>query len=166
MPKVSVARVIPAPQAEIWAAVSDIVNARRWNTAWTRIEVTTELTHGAGTRFRAHTQSGETYDFEVSDWLAPEYIAFSPIRDEDEQYGITLDSHAFRLKAIGEGETMVELIAQATARGLRGRFTAMFFWSGYQKEGLNLALDALEALFEPSPAGNPESEPEARSPAD
>jgi hypothetical protein len=157
---------MPARQRDIWAAVSDIQNARRWNTAWTRIEITTEQTHGAGARFRAHTEGGEAYDFEVTGWTAPEYIAFSPIRDEHERYGITLDSHAFLLKAIGEEETVVELIARATGRGLRGRFTALFFWPGYQKEGLNLALDSLEALLTPRQEGNPKSEPEAPSPVD
>lgn len=166
MPKVSVSRVIPARQGELWATVSDIQNARRWNTAWTRIEITTEQTHGPGTRFRAHTEGGETFDFEVTSWVAPEFIAFSPIRDERERYGITLESHAFRLQAVGEEETLVELIAHATAHGVRGRFTALFFWPGYQKEGLNLALDSLEALFTPRQEGNPKSEPEAPSPVD
>ncbi len=166
MPKISVSRVIAAAQDQAWAALADVANARRWNTAWTRIEITTEQTHGPGTRFRAHTEGGEAYDFEVTGWTAPEYIAFSPVRDETERYGITLDSHAFRLTAAGEEETVVELMARATARGLRGRFTALFFWPGYQKAGLNLALDSLEALFTPRPEGNPESEPEAPSPAD
>lgn len=166
MPKVSVSRTIPARQRDIWAAVSDIQNARRWNAAWDRIEITTEQTHGTGTRFRAHTEGGETFDFEVTSWAAPEFIAFSPIRDEHERYGITLESHAFRLQPAGEEETLVELIAHATASGFRGRFTALFFWPGYQKEGLNLALDSLEALFTPRDQGNPESQPETRPPAD
>ncbi|MDO8615585.1 MAG: SRPBCC family protein [Dehalococcoidia bacterium] len=144
----SVSRIMPAPQARIWSVLADIANARRWNTSWTRIEITSHQTHGAGTAFRAHTQDGQTYDFLVSDWAAPECIAFSPIRDESEpRYGVTLESHAFRLRPAEDGQTYVELTAHATARGIRGRLVGLFLWPGHQKHGLETALDALESVF-------------------
>lgn len=128
--------------------LSDITNARRWNTWWTRIEVTSGQAHGAGTTFRAYTEGGDTYDFTVSDWVAPEYIAFRPLRDESERHNIMLESQAFRLQPAGEDSTIVELTSRASAHGLRGWFLGLFFWSGYQKPGLNAALDALQAVFE------------------
>ncbi len=149
MPSATVSRVIGAPRDEIWTSLSDIENARSWNASWSRIEITSEQTHGAGATFRAHMDEGETFDFEVSGWRAPEYIEFSPIRDESEEYLITLESHAFRLQVVDDDRTRIHLTAHASTRGIRGRVIAMFFWRGYQKRGLNLALDSIEALFEP-----------------
>ena len=156
MPSVSVSRTIAVPQAEVWAALSDIANARRWNSSWSSIEITSAQRHGLGTTFRAHTGDGEAYDFLVTEWDAPDGIAFSPIRDDSERYSITLDSHTFRLHAAGEGETVIELTARASVRGVRGRFIGLFFWAGHQKHGLNLALDSLESIFEPHQSAAPE----------
>ena len=155
---VSVSRSIEAPQAQVWAVLCDIARAGRWNQAWSKIEVTSQQTHGSGATFRAHTEDGATYDFLVSDWIAPEYIAFSPIRDSSERYQITLESQAFRLKPQGEDETLVELSAQASARGFRGRMIALLFWPGYQKHGLNAALGALHDVVVPHEEDEPDSE--------
>lgn len=150
MPTTSVSRTIAAPQDRVWAALADIANAGRWNSAWTRIEISSSQQGGLGTAFRAHTEDGSAFDFEVMGWLAPEYIAFAPIRgDDEERYPITLESHAFRLHPASDDHTHVQLIASASAHGVRGRIIGLFFWRGHQKHGLNIALDGLQALFEP-----------------
>ena len=154
MPRVSASRLIPAPQGKVWSVLSDIGNARRWNRSWSRIEMTSTQTHGTGTSFRAHTEEGPVFDFVVSEWVAPEYIAFSPIHDEHERYEIMLESHAFRLQPAEDNHTLVELTAHASAHGIRGRLVALFFWPGHQKHGLEAALDALQSAFEPEPGGD------------
>lgn len=148
MPTTSVVRVIPAPVHEVWHAISDLPNARRWNPGWKRIEFTTNQTHGAGTRFRAHVDEQTAFDFEVTDWVVPEFISFSPLRDDaEERYAVTLESQAFRLTKIDDETTGVELIAHASTSGIRGLLMGLLFWSGHQKQGLSSALDNLEALF-------------------
>lgn len=150
MPTTSVSRIIPAPAQEVWQAISDISNARRWNPAWEKIEFTTNQTHGAGTRFQAHVDSETAFEFEVSDWVAPEFISFTPVRDPEEAtYAITLEQQAFRLTAIDDEATGVEVISRASTNGIRGFVMGLFFWSGHQKQGLNSALDNIEALFTP-----------------
>lgn len=150
MPSTSVSRVIGAPQAAIWALLSDIERANKWNRAWTSIRFTSGQTHGSGTTFRATMQGGDgAFDFEVCDWSAPERIAFCPIRRPEEIYSITLDSHVFEVRALTDGESEVTITAKASAHGLKGRFVAMFFWSGHQEEGLNTALDSIQRIFEP-----------------
>ena len=42
---------------------------------------------------------------------------------------------------------LVKLLKRA--HGVRGRVIAMFFWSGHQEDGLNVALDAIQSVFEP-----------------
>jgi uncharacterized protein YndB with AHSA1/START domain len=169
VPRTSVSRAIPAAQHDVWALLSDIANARRWNKTWKQIEITSPQTHGAGTTFRAHTDDEHVFDFEVSEWIAPELISFSPIRDRRERYAITLDSHTFQLRPLSEEDTEVELTARASAHGVRGRFIALFFWSGFQKQGLETALDALEEVFaptadEPAPEGQANAEPAPEAP--
>ena len=149
MPSASVSRTIAVPRQKVWAALSDVAGARAWNASWSQIELTSKQTHGAGTRFRAHTADGDAFDFEVTTWIAPEEIAFSPLRDEAERYGIMLESHTFRLKEVGEDKTAVELTARASAHGIRGRFVAQFFWRGFQRHGLEEALSGLQDVFEP-----------------
>jgi uncharacterized protein YndB with AHSA1/START domain len=156
MPSVTVSRVIAAPPDEVWTAISDVENARRWNPTWTRIEITSAQRHGVGMTFRAHTESGGAFDFEVVDWSGRELVAYAPIREPGERYGINLESHTFRLQETEDGETYVELTAVASTRGLRGRFVGMIFWPGYQKQGLNDALEALAAIFEPETADEAE----------
>jgi len=158
VPSTSAATVIKAPREEVWPVLSDIANARRWNSAWKRIEFSSKQTRGQGTRFRAHTESGDTFEFEVSAWVAPEYIEFSPLREEEESYGITLESQAFRLEPAGEGATRVELIARASTHGARGWLMGLVFWRGYQKQGLNVALETLRSVFEPDAGEEREEE--------
>ena len=153
MPTTSVSRVINAPQDQVWAVLSDLANARRWNSAWSRIEFTSKQTHGPETRFRAHTDDGNAYDFVISTWVAPEYIEFSPVRDEAERCGIMLESQAFHLVPEGESTTSVELIARSSMHGPRGWLMGLLFWRGYQKQGLAGALDALSSVFEPDEPG-------------
>jgi len=168
MPTVSVSRTIAASPEEVWAALADIEHAGRWNAAWTRIEFTSPQHEGAGTTFRAETADAGEFEFEATHWAPPEYIAFAPIRGEDEPtYAVTLESHAFLLRASGDKATRVELIAAASAHGLRGRLIGLFLWPGHQKLGLNMALDALQALFEPEEEGGErDQEPEASSAPD
>ncbi|HEY5639554.1 MAG TPA: SRPBCC family protein [Dehalococcoidia bacterium] len=160
MPSVTASISISATPEAVWAVVSDVANAQRWNKAWSRIELTTELNIGRGTRFRAHVNDEEgsdhAFEFEVTDWIEPEYIVFTPVRDPDEeQYQITLDWHAFRLVPLDEETTRVDLTAQATTRGLRGRFAGLLLWSGHQKPGLEEALSSLAELFVAAPPDDP-----------
>jgi uncharacterized protein YndB with AHSA1/START domain len=149
MARVAVSRVVNAPQRDVWALLSDVANAGRWNKAWTEIELTSPQTHGIGTTFAAHTETGDTYEFAVCEWVAPERIAFCPVRDEaEEEYSITLESHAFQLKPAENESTLLELSANARPRGLRGRFLATFFWPGHQRSGLNFALERVAEIFE------------------
>ncbi|MEX0682936.1 MAG: SRPBCC family protein [Dehalococcoidia bacterium] len=148
MPSVTASLVIPAPPEEVWKVISDVANARRWNTTWTRIEITSEQTHGRGTRFRAFTAESGEFDFEITEWVTPEYIAFAPIRDPEEpRYEVTLDWHAFKLIPVDGGSTRVDLTARATARGIRGRIVGMFFWPGHQQSGLEDALKSVASMF-------------------
>jgi len=150
MPTTSVSRAVKAPQSAIWALISDIEHANKWNKAWSSIQFTSGQTHGTGTTFRATMGAGEdAFDFEVCDWSAPERIAFCPIRGSEELYSITLDSHVFEVRALTDGQSEVTITARASAHGLRGRFIAMFFWSGHQQDGLNTALDSIQSVFEP-----------------
>lgn len=166
MPTTSVSRTIAAPQHRVWAALADIANAGRWNTAWTSIEISSSPQGGLGTTFRAHTADGSAFDFEVTEWLAPEYIAFGPIRRDEERYSLTLESHAFRLRPTGDDHTHVELIAKVSAHGIRGWFYGLFFWRGHQKQGLNIALDGLQAVFEPPERNDPQPGAETSSTTD
>jgi uncharacterized protein YndB with AHSA1/START domain len=142
-------RAIPAPVHDVWHALSDIPNARRWNPGWQRIEIISNQTHGAGTRFRAWVDDETKFDFEVTDWVVPEFISFTPIREEGERYAITLESHSFRLTPLDEETTGVEVIAHASTHGVRGLLLGLLFWAGHQKVGLRSALDNIEALFAP-----------------
>lgn len=141
--------MIPAPAQEVWKVLADVENARKWNGAWTRIELSSPQRHGLGTTFVAHTEGGDVFEFEISEWTPHEMIAFSPIRGEGESFAIMLDRHEFQLSPAGEGVTFVRLTAHATAHGLKGHLIARLFWPGYQKQGLKVALDGLQAGFEP-----------------
>ena len=164
MPTTSVSRVIAAPRDQVWAALADVANAGRWNAGWRRIEFTSDQHQGAGTTFRAHTADGQAFDFQITHWAPPEYIAFAPIRGEDEgRYILTLESHAFVLRPADDDQTRVELIATASSHGPRGWFIGLFLWAGHQKHGLNTALDGLQAVFEPPQEDD--AEPEAETSA-
>jgi len=158
MPATSVSRIINAPRDQVWAVLSDIAKAQRWNSAWSRIEFASNQTHGLGTRFRAETAGSETFEFEVTAWSAPEYIEFSPVRDESERYGIMLEAQAFHLAPDGDDATRVELMARASTHGIKGMVMGLFFWRGYQKQGLAFALETLSSAFEPEEREEPEGE--------
>lgn len=150
MPSTSTSRVIAAPANEIWDALADVEKATRWNAAWKEVEITSSQTHGAGTRFRARVDEDQSFEFEIADWVVPEFISFTPVHDPtDPFYPITLDGHAFRLTKMDERTTAVELIASATSHGFRGIVMGLFMWANHQKPGLVRALDRLQALFEP-----------------
>ncbi len=150
MPSASAVRVIGAPAYDIWSALSDIENATRWNPSWKQIEIISSQTHGPGTRFRAHVDDEQAFDFEVAEWVVPELISFTPIRDPTEPlFSITLEGHAFRLSKIDERTTSVELFAYASSHGIQGIIMGLFMWPGHQRPGLNRALDHLQVLFEP-----------------
>ena len=158
MPTTSATRVINAPQDKIWAVLSDIANARRWNTAWSKIDFTSKQTHGPETRFRAQTEDGPAYEFVISAWVAPEYIEFTPIREETERYGIMLEAQAFHLRPEGADTTRVDLIARSSTHGPRGWLMGLLFWRGYQQHGLNSALETLSSLFDQDPSGEQSEE--------
>jgi uncharacterized protein YndB with AHSA1/START domain len=157
MPSTSTSRVIKAPREHIWALLSDIANARRWNSAWSSVEFVSKQTHGPDTQFRARTVEGEAFEFLITAWVVPEYIEFTPVRDEREQYGITLESQAFRLQPEGEA-TRVDLIARASTHGIKGWLLGLVFWRGYQKQGLNAALEKLESAFPSEEKDGPHEE--------
>jgi uncharacterized protein YndB with AHSA1/START domain len=149
MPTASVSRLIRAPQRDVWSLLSDVAQAGRWNKYWSSIEFLSPQTHGVGTRFRATSDGGDSFVFDICDWDAPQRIAFCPVRDVHEQYSIALDSHVFEMQALSEEESSLTITAHASASGFKGRILALFFWSGHQKGGLNAALDTIQAIFEP-----------------
>jgi len=69
------------------------------------------------------------------------------VREDGERYGITLESQAFRLQPEGEEATRVDLVARASTHGIKGWLLGLLFWRGYQKQGLNAALEKLEFAF-------------------
>ena len=158
MPSTSASRLIMVPQEEVWALLSDIRNAGRWNSAWSSIVFTSKQTHGPDTRFRARTDGGETFEFVISAWVVPEYIEFTPVREDGERYGITLESQAFRLEPEGEEATRVELMARASTHGVKGWLLGLLFWRGYQRQGLNAALEKLEGAFSSEEFDEPQEE--------
>jgi uncharacterized protein YndB with AHSA1/START domain len=162
MPNANVSRIIRAPQNDVWALLSDVTQARRWNKYWTSIEFASAQTHGVGTRFVAKTEAGDSFTFDICDWDAPQRIAFCPVREPGERYGITLDSHVFAVRPVSGDECEVTITARASASGFRGRLVAMFFWAGHQKDGLNAALDALQAVFQPELFAGDDAEPQTQ----
>lgn len=149
MPTASATRIIAASQRDVWALVSDISQAARWNRFWKQIQFTSASTHGIGATFRAANSTGESFEFKVCDWEAPSRIAFCPVREPGERYSIALDSHVFEINAAGEDSCAVTVTANASASGIRGRIVAMFFWASHQHDGLEAALDSLQSVFEP-----------------
>ena len=151
MPTTSQSRLIAAPRAELWAAITDLEAASRWNQAWQRVEYLSSQREDVDTTFRSHTEDGRSFDFRISEWAPEEYVAFEPLHKEpeDKRYLITLESQSFLLEAAGYDHTNVTLFASATGHGPRGWLFARVMWPGYQRQGLRRALDALQALFEP-----------------
>ncbi len=155
MPTTSESRIIAAPVREVWAAITDLEAAHRWNGAWQRVEYLSSQREGVDTPFRAHTEDGLAHDFRISEWAPMEYISFAPVRneyeDKEKRYMLTLEAQAFHLRPANDDHTDVTLFATVASHGPRGWFAARFVWPGYQRQGLRSALDALQALFEPQP---------------
>lgn len=162
MPSTSASRPIKAPQADVWALLSDVSNAGRWNKFWSAITFTSTQTHGVGTRFVATTDRDEAFTFDICEWDAPQRIAFCPVRDPGERYGIMLDSHVFEVRPLSDDECEVTITANASASGLRGRIAATFFWAGHQRDGLNAALDSIQAVYQPELFTDDDSETETQ----
>ena len=162
MPTTSESRLIAASVAELWAAITDLETASRWNQAWQHVEYVSSQREGVGTTFRSHTEDGRSFDFHISEWAPEEYVAFEPLHKEpeDKRYLITLESQSFLLEAVSDDHTNVTLIASATGHGLRGWLAARFVWPGHQRALiLRPALDALQALFEPPDGPEERDEP-------
>ena len=150
MPITSESRLIAAPAARVWAAITDLESAGRWIEAWQRVEYLSSQRDGVGATFRAHTDDGLAHDFRISEWVPQEYVAFEPLRQEPHEKGnlITVKSQAFLLEPSDDDHTKVTLFATASGHGLRGWLAARFLWPGYQSQGLGAALDTLQALLE------------------
>jgi uncharacterized protein YndB with AHSA1/START domain len=153
MPTTSESRIIAAPIADVWAAITNLEEAARWNQSWQRVEYLSSEREGVGATFRAYNEEGIGHNFRICEWAPQEVIAFAPIQDEPEEkrYLISLESQGFLLRPAGDHHTDVSLFATATGHGLRGWITARLVWPGYQRQGLSHALDALQAVFEPPP---------------
>ena len=151
MPTSYESRIIAAPVADIWAAITDLEAASRWNGAWQRVEYHSWQREGVGTTFRAYNEEGIGHNFRISEWTPQEFVAFEPLQDEPEErpYLITLQSQSFLLKPADDDHTDVTLFATAKGHGIRGWITARFVWPNYQRQGLRSALDNLQDLFEP-----------------
>lgn len=165
MPTTYESRIVAAPVADVWRAITDVQQASRWNQAWQRVEYLSSQWQGEGTTFRAYNEQGIGHNFRIAQWTPMEYVTFVPVEDDDPEddrpYLLTLESQAFHLKPAGDDHTDVTLFASATGHGLRGWFAARFVWPSYQRQGLRLALDNLAALFEPP---EDEGEPEKTDP--
>jgi hypothetical protein len=150
MPFTSESRIIAATPAEIWAVITDLERAERWNRNWHRVEYLGERRQGIDVSFRAHTEDGRAHEFRISEWAQEELVTFVPVRPEEEgPYLITLVAQTFRLRPLDEEGTDVILSAEAAGHGLRGWLAARFVWPHYQRQGLRSALDSLQSLFEP-----------------
>ncbi len=151
MPTTYESRIIAAPVAEIWAAITDLEAASRWNGAWQRVEYLSWQREDVGATFRAYNEEGIGHNFRISEWAPQEFVAFEPLQDEPDErpYLITLQSQAFLLKPADDDRTEVTLFATVQGHGLRGWVTARFVWPNYQRKGLRSALDNLQDLFEP-----------------
>ena len=151
MPTTYESRIIAAPVAEVWAAITDLEDAARWNGAWHRVEYLSWQREGVGATFRAYNEEGIGHNFRISEWAPMEFIAFEPLKDEPDErpYLITLQSQSFMLKPAADDHTDVTLFATVQGHGLRGWITARFVWPNYQRQGLRSALDNLQNLFEP-----------------
>jgi uncharacterized protein YndB with AHSA1/START domain len=151
MPTSYESRIIAAPVADIWAAITDLEAASRWNGAWHRVEYLSWQREGVGATFRAYNEEGVGHNFRISEWAPQEFVAFEPLQDEPEErpYLITLQSQSFLLKPADDDHTDVTLFAAVQGHGLRGWITARFVWPSYQRQGLRRALDNLQDLFEP-----------------
>src|SRR3972149_8923158 len=131
MPTTSESRLIAAPQAEVWAAITNLEAAARWNQVWQRVEYLSSQREGGDTTFRAHTEDGLAHDFRISEWEPPQYVAFAPLprqEPQEKRHLLVLDSQSFRLEPAGDDHTNVTLSATAAGHGLRGWLAVPLLW--------------------------------------
>ena len=62
MPTVSASRRVHAPIDDVWAVLSDLKNAQRWNSAWENIELEGEGIVGEGVVFLVRGEDGLSND--------------------------------------------------------------------------------------------------------
>jgi len=150
MPTTYESRLIAAPRAEVWAAITNLEAAARWNEAWHRVEYLSGQREGVGTTFRAYDEDGVGHNFQISEWAPQEYVTFKPLEEgpEEQRYLITLESHSFLLEPAGDDHTRVELTASASARSIWQWLRVRFSPPGHQKHILRRTLGALQAPFE------------------
>ncbi len=145
-------RVIAAPLAQVWAAIADLEGAPRWNRAWTRVRVLSERV-GEGAVLRAEGEEGQASELVVGAWEPQRRVVFVPRpvpEEEASRYWLLLEGQSISLEPLGEGATVVTMEARARSRGLMGLVVGWLLWPGYQRRGLNAALEGLAALFPPA----------------
>src|SRR3972149_9061561 len=103
MPTTSESRLSAAPQAEVWAAITDLEAAARWNQVWQRVEFLSSQREGVDTTFRAHTEDGLAHDFRISEWEPPQYVAFAPLPRQGAEGDRCLDVPGSRAGPPGAG---------------------------------------------------------------
>jgi hypothetical protein len=153
VPTVRARRLIPAPLSQVWAALADLEGAPRWNRAWARVRVLSGEP-GEGAVLRAEDEEGRASELLVGAWEPQRRILFLPRplpQEELGRYWLLLEGQSIWLEAVGEGATLVTMEARARARGLMGLVAAWLLWPGYQRRGLQAALEGLAALF-PQPS--------------
>ncbi|MGQ9907926.1 MAG: SRPBCC family protein [Candidatus Flexifilum sp.] len=60
--------LIPAPQAAVWAAISDLAHSGAWNADWQQVAFLTTKREGRATRFRCRDSKGKEAVVEITAW--------------------------------------------------------------------------------------------------
>jgi len=106
----------------------------------------------AGATVRAWDEEGQEVAFRLVDWRPPFSLALAPLPEREEgpqPRWLVLEEQGIRLQpAERAGHTLVTMEARARVRGVRGLVLGWLLWPGYQRRGLNAALEALAALAE------------------
>lgn len=113
--------LIPAPQAAVWAVISDLAHSGIWNADWQQVAFLTTKREGRATRFRCRDSKGKEAVVEITAWyngLGFEYTYIDGI-------GLKSPVGRIRLQEIPEG-TIVQWTFQwegsrGAARKLEGR---------------------------------------------
>jgi len=149
VPTVSARRRIDAPIDDVWAVLSDLKNAQRWNSAWENIELEGEGGAGEGAVFVVRSEDGLSNEFQISAWQPPQHVAFTPHgrHPEGGDYWISVEGQDIYLRPAGAEKTEVTVSATARTHGLRGWMVGLLVWPGFQRKGLKGMLDSLADLF-------------------